>query len=41
MAMGRRQKTQEQMFLPTVRGGGHRFYEALSKLLDEAASVWI
>lgn len=37
MAMGRRQKTQEQMFLPTVRGGGHRFYEALSKLLDEAA----
>ena len=37
MAMGRRQKTQEQMFLPTVRGGGHRFYEALSKLLDEPA----
>ena len=25
------------MFLPTVRGGGHRFYEALNKLLDEAA----
>jgi transposase len=37
MAMGRRKKTQEQMFLPTARGGGHRFYEALNKLLDEAA----
>lgn len=24
------------MFLPTARGGGHRFYEALSKLLEEA-----
>lgn len=36
MAMGRRKKQQPQMFLPTARGGGHRFYEALSKLLDEA-----
>lgn len=36
MAMGRRKKQQAQMFLPTARGGGHRFYEALSKLLDEA-----
>ena len=35
--MGRRKKTQEQMFLPTARGGGHRFYEALNRLLDEAA----
>jgi transposase len=35
MAMGRRKKQQAQMFLPTARGGGHRFYEALSKLLDE------
>jgi len=36
MAMGRRKKQQTQMFLPAARGGGHRFYEALSKLLDEA-----
>ena len=36
MAMGRRKTHQEQMFLPTARGGGHRFYEALSKLLEEA-----
>lgn len=36
MAMGRRKKQQEQMFLPPARGGGHRFYEAVAKLLDEA-----
>lgn len=36
MAMGRRRKQQEQMFLPPARGGGHRFYEAVAKLLDEA-----
>ena len=36
MAMGRRKTHQEQLFLPTARGGGHRFYEALSKLLEEA-----
>lgn len=36
MAMGRRKQQQEQMFLPPARGGGHRFYEAVAKLLDEA-----
>lgn len=36
MAMGRRKPHQESMLLPTVRGGGHRFYEALGKLLDDA-----
>ena len=36
MAMGRRKTKQEHLFLPTARGGGHRFYEALNKLLDEA-----
>ncbi len=36
MAMGRHRKTQEQMFLPAARGGGHRFYEALSALLKAA-----
>jgi IS5 family transposase len=36
MAMGRRTKQQSHLFLPTARGGGHRFYEALDKLLVEA-----
>lgn len=36
MAMGRRKKQQGQMFLPPARGGGHPFYEAVAKLLDEA-----
>jgi len=35
MAMGRRKPKQEQMFRLPVRAPGHRFYEALSKLLDE------
>lgn len=35
--MGKRNTpTQEQMFLPTARGEGHRFYQALDKLLREA-----
>lgn len=34
--MGRRKKQQENLFLPTARGGGHRFYEALNKLLSES-----
>jgi transposase len=36
MAMGRRKPQQPNMFLPAARGGGHRFYEALNKLLGEA-----
>lgn len=36
MAMGRRRQQQSHLFLPTARGGGHRFYEALNKLLVEA-----
>jgi len=36
MAMGRRKTQQSHLFLPTARGGGHRFYEALYKLLVEA-----
>jgi IS5 family transposase len=36
MAMGRRKTQQSHLFLPTARGGGHRFYEALDKLLLEA-----
>jgi len=36
MAMGRRNTQQSHLFLPTARGGGHRFYEALDKLLVEA-----
>lgn len=34
--MGRRKTQQSHLFLPTARGGGHRFYEALDKLLVEA-----
>jgi transposase len=36
MATGRRKKEQSHLFLPTAWGGGHRFYEALNKLLVEA-----
>jgi len=36
MAMGRRKTLQSHLFLPTARGVGHRFYEALDKLLVEA-----
>ena len=34
--MGRRKTKQEHLFPPTARGGGHRFYEALNNLLDDA-----
>ena len=34
--MGRRKTQQSHLFLPTARGGGHRFYEALDKLLVDA-----
>ena len=37
MAMGRQKKNnQHEMFLPPARGQGHRFYEALNALLDDA-----
>ena len=37
MSMGKRKSSQqEQMFLPTARGEGHRFYQALDKLLRGA-----
>jgi len=36
MTMGRRTIVQEHMFQPLVRGEGHRFYQALDKLLREA-----
>lgn len=36
MAMGRRRAEQDEMFLPPARGKGHRFYEALNALLEEA-----
>lgn len=34
--MGRRKQHQEQMFSTPARGGGHRFYAALNKILDKA-----
>ena len=37
MVMGKRKSSQqEQMFLPTARGEGHRFYQALDKPLRDA-----
>jgi transposase len=37
MAMGRRKTQQSHLFLPTARGGGHRFYDALDKPLVQAS----
>ena len=34
--MGRRKAEQDELFTPTARGAGHKFYEALSQLLRDA-----
>lgn len=41
MAMGRRKTQQSHLFLPTAKGGGHRFYEALDKLSAAATKVLV